>query len=72
MIFSKDDKLNQKQQIDKSVINSWACFLADIWQDDTKTIKNKLVCNVQDRFIWNSETEEYINEVVDKLNKYKN
>jgi hypothetical protein len=61
-----------KINIDKSIINSWTCFLADVWHDDIITIRQKLIANVQDRFIWNKDTEDYINEIVDRLGKYDN
>jgi hypothetical protein len=55
---------------DKSLINSWILFLSDIWKDNIEVIKQKLIYNIQDKFIWNNEVENYINEQLEKLNSY--
>lgn len=71
MLFNKE-KINEKTYIDKTLVNSWISFLSDIWGNRMDIIEQKLIYNIQDRFIWNSEAKNYVNEMMLKLNKYKN
>ena len=61
-----------KTTADKSLINSWILFLSDIWKDNIEVIKHKLIYNVQDKYIWDNNIEDYINEQLEKLNNYNN
>jgi hypothetical protein len=71
MLFSKDsDKLNYKQQISKTTISAWLTFLNDIWGNRIDIIKQKLIYNIQERYIWNKETENCVDEMIVKLSKY--
>lgn len=68
MLF--ENKLKEKGLADKGTINNWICFLSDVWKDDIDTIRKKLVTNIQDRFIWNEGTKNYVNEMILKLGEY--
>jgi hypothetical protein len=71
MLFDNDsDKLNNKQQIDKTTISAWLTFLNDVWGNRIDIIKRKLIYNIQDRYIWDNKIENCVDEMILKLSKY--
>jgi hypothetical protein len=71
MLFDNDsDKLNDKQQIDKTTISAWLTFLNDIWGNRIDIIRQKLIYNIQERYIWNKETENCVDKMIMKLSRY--
>lgn len=49
-----------KYRISISKLNSWICFLMDSCKENVDLIYQKLVYIIQDAFIWDKETDEYI------------
>lgn len=57
----------KQETIDKSLVKSWIECLLHICRGDIFRVKEKLVYNIQDRFIWNSDTENFINQELSKV-----
>lgn len=65
-MFGRKEIIKQ-ETIDKSLIKNWIACLVHTCKGDIFRVKEKLVYNIKDRFIWTNDTESFINQEINKV-----
>lgn len=65
-MFGRTEIIKQKT-IDKGLIKNWIECLLHICKGDIFKVKEKLTYSIQDRFEWTKDTENFVNQELNKV-----
>lgn len=60
-------EIKKRTGLDKELINKWIDCLCDMCKGNAELIRRKLICCLQDRFIWSKEIADYVNQQVNNI-----